>query len=45
MLLIEVEIDADGFEILDGEQEIDEGSADTVYGPGHDHIEPSCDWH
>jgi hypothetical protein len=30
---------ADGFEILDSAQEINEGAAETVYGPGHDHIE------
>jgi len=44
VLLIKVEIDTDGFQILDGAQEIDERAADTVYGPGHDHIELPVRW-
>ena len=32
VLLIEIEIDADGFEILDGAQEIDEGAAESIDG-------------
>jgi len=39
VLLIELEIDTDGFEILDGAQEIHERAADAVDSPGHDHIE------
>ena len=39
MLLIEIKIDTHGFEILDRAQEINEGAAETIYGPGHDDIE------
>ena len=39
VLLIEVEIDADGFEVLDHAQEIDKGVAEAVNGPSHDHVE------
>jgi hypothetical protein len=41
-VLIEVEIDTHDFEVLDGAQETDEGAIETVYGPGHDHIELSA---
>jgi hypothetical protein len=39
VLLVEVEIDADGFEVFDYAQEIDKGAAEAVNGPSHDHVE------
>src|SRR5262249_13202739 len=39
VLLVEVEVDAGGLEVLDSAEQVDQGAAKPIDGPGHDNVE------
>src|SRR6516164_6890017 len=41
VLLVEVEVNADGLKVLDGAEQVDKGAAKPIDGPSHHHIEPA----